>query len=101
MNLFNIVCIIAALIILVTAVARLNDIKRSQSSKRWWVRRSGFGLTSVSMLMFIASHFTISSPHWDAIMLITGLWGIALTWLTTPGMPPWWKYISKHDPEVE
>lgn len=101
MNLFAIVCIIPALILLATAVARVNDIKKEQNSKRWWVRRLGLLLVSVSMIIFIASHFLVASPYWKAIMTLTGLWGFALTWITTPGMPPWHKYISRHDPKVQ
>lgn len=101
MNLFDIVCCIAAVFILVTAVARLNDIKRTQTSKRWWTRRLGLLLVSVSMIMLIASYFTVAAPYWNAIMRLTGLWGFALTWLTTPGMPPWWKYISRGDGEED
>lgn len=97
MNMFDILCIIAALIVLITAVARLNDIKREQNTKRWWVRRMGLLLVSVSMTMHIASYFTVASEHWYDILRITGLWGFALTWITTPGMPPWWKWISRYD----
>lgn len=97
MNLFDVLCIIAAVLIFVTAVARLNDIKREQRSKRWWARRVGLMLVSVSMFMMIMSYFTVATPHWNSFMRITGLWGFALTWLTTPGMPPWWKYISRYD----
>lgn len=101
MNFFDILCIIAALILLVTAVARLNDIKRSQSSKRWWFRRFGLLLVTICMVMFIASYFTTAVPYWKEIMQMCGLWGFALTWITTPGMPPWHKYISRHDPKVQ
>lgn len=101
MNLFDILCVIAALLILVTALARLNDIKRMQNSKRWWTRRFGLLLVSVSMVMMISAYFTTGTPYWNQIMRITGLWGFALTWLTTPGMPPWWKYISRYDEEQE
>lgn len=101
MNLFDILCIIAAIVIFVTAIARLNDVKRSQNSKRWWVRRVGLLLVSVSMVMLIAAYFTVGTPYWNQVMRLTGLWGFALTWLTTPGMPPWWKYISKYDPKAE
>lgn len=101
MSLFDIACTFAAVFILVTAVARLNDIKRTQTSKRWWVRRLGLLLISVSMIMLIASYFTVAAPYWNAIMRLTGLWGFALTWATTPGMPPWHKFISRHDPKVE
>lgn len=97
MNLFDILCIIAAFLILITAVARLNDIKKVQSSKRWWTRRLGLLFISVSMVMFIASYFTTATPYWNDICQLLGLWGFALTWITTPGMPPWWKWISRYD----
>lgn len=101
MNLFDMLIVIAATLILITAVTRLNDIRRTQTSKRWWARRVGLLLVSVSMVMMIASYFTVATPYWNQIMRLTGLWGFALTWITTPGMPPWWKYISKYDPKVE
>lgn len=101
MNMFDILIIVAALLISVTAVARLNDIKRSQNSKRWWVRRVGLLLVTVSMVMVVASYFTLATPYWVQVQRFTGLWGFALTWLTTPGMPPWWKYISRCDVEQE
>lgn len=101
MNLFDILIVIAAALILITAFARLNDIKRHQTSKRWWVRRIGLLFVSVSMVMMIASYFTVATPYWNQAMRLLGLWGFALTWITTPGMPPWWKYISKYDPKVE
>lgn len=101
MNLFDIMCVIAALLILVTAVARINDIKRDKSEVRWWVRRIGLLLVSVSMVLLIASYFTVASPYWNPTMKITGLWGFCLTWLTTPNMPPWWKWISRYDSSVE
>lgn len=97
MNLFDILCIIAAFLILITALARLNDIKRTQSGKRWWSRRVGLLLVTVSMVMFIASYFTVEAPYWSQIRQMAGLWGFAITWITTPGMPPWWKWISRYD----
>lgn len=96
---FGIFCIVPALAILATAAARLNDIRRSQKSKRWWVRRLGLMLISVSMMMLISSYFTTGTPYWSQIMRLCGLWGFALTWITTPGMPPWWNWISRNDPK--
>ena len=97
MNLFDLLCIIPALLILVTAVARVNDIKRTQNGKRWWARRIGLGLVAVSMVIMISAYFTVAAPYWNPIMRLTGLWGFCLTWITTPGMPPWWKWISRYD----
>lgn len=101
MNLFDMLIVIAAALILITALARLNDIRRTQTSKRWWVRRVGLLFVSVSMVMMIASYFTVATPYWNQVTRLIGLWGFALTWITTPGMPPWWRYVSKYDPKAE
>lgn len=102
MNLYQLLCVIPAFLILVTALARLNDIKRSQNSKRWWVRRIGLLGVFVSMTMLIAGFFFTFAPYWRPVTALSGLWGVLLTWMTTPGMPPWWKYIARNDsPESE
>lgn len=97
MTLYQILCAIPAFLILVTALARLNDIRRSQSSKRWWVRRVGLLLVFVSMSVFLGGFFFTFAPYWKQVTALCGLWGVLLTWMTTPGMPPWWKYISRND----
>lgn len=97
MSLYQLLCVIPAFLILITALARLNDIKRSQNSKRWWVRRLGLLGVFVSMTMFIAGFFFTFAPYWRATIALAGLWGWLLTWMTTPGMPPWWKYIARND----
>ena len=97
MNIYDLLIVVAAIIILVTAVARINDIKKEQKSKRWWARRIGLFLVSVAMIMVVASYFFTQGPHWFQIARLFTLWGVALTWLTTPGLPPWWRYISRYD----
>lgn len=99
MTLYQLLCVIPAFLILVTALARLNDIKIVQRSKRWIVRRCGLLMVFVSMTIFVAAHFFTFAPYWWQIMTFTGLWGVCLTWMTTPGMPPWWKYIARNDIE--
>lgn len=96
---FVVMCCIPAAILLITAVARLNDIKKEQTGKRWWARRLGLALVAVSMMMVIASSFTVGTKYWFQIQMLCGLWGFGLTWITTPGMPPWWRYISRNDSE--
>lgn len=98
MNLYDLLYCLGALVILVTAIARLDDIKRTQNSKRWWVRRVGLLLVTASMMMFIASHFSVGAAYWNEITKLMAIWGWALTWITTPGLPPWWKYITRNDP---
>ena len=99
MTLYQLFCVIPAFLILITALARLNDVKKHQLCKRWIVRRLGLLMVFVSMSIFIASYFTTFAPYWWQIMMLNGLWGFCLTWMTTPGMPPWWKYIARNDVE--
>ena len=96
LSLFDVSSILAAIIILVTAVARLNDIKSAQKSVTWWVRRAGLLMLVVAMAMVIAAHFMVPVPYWYQTMWLCFIWGLALTWLTTPGMPPWHKYVFRN-----
>lgn len=81
----------ALVIVWLTAVARLNDIKAR--GKKWHVRRLGMllvGLAATGMMampLFPERDF----PSW---MEVGMRWGLACAWLTTPNMVPWWKYIS-------
>ncbi len=82
----------AWLIIAITALARLYDIKHL--GWHWQVRRIGMVLAGVGAVTLIAAPLLdegIWFPTWRAVLLY---WGFALTWLTTPAMPPWHKYIS-------
>lgn len=97
MSLFELFCVIPAFLILVTALARLNDIKKTQTQKRWWIRRVGLLLVFVGMVLFIGGFFFTYATGWRQIMALCSLWGVLLTWMTTPGMPPWHKYIARND----
>lgn len=82
----------ALLIIMITAIARTQDIKGSDL--RSFVRRIGLilaGAGGFSLLMAPVLGYSNSFPSWRAVTLY---WGFAFTWLTTPHMPPWWKYVS-------
>ena len=87
----------AALVILLVALARINDIKPSQNSKRWWARRIGLLMVFVSMTMFIAAYFTVTAPYWEPTRRALMFYGFMISWITTPGQPPFWKYILKND----
>ena len=79
-------------IIILTAIARAYDIK--DQSWRGFTRKMGMILiasSSLSLLMSPLLGYTMSFPLWRNVMLY---WGFALAWLTTPNMPPWWKYVS-------
>lgn len=83
---------IPLIIIMITAVARAQDIEGKDL--RSFTRRMGFilaGAGAFSLLLAPILGYGNSYPSWRAVTLY---WGFALTWLTTPHMPPWWKYIS-------
>jgi len=82
----------AWVIIGLTASARLHDI--TELGKRWFIRRLGMILAASGALALIAAPllgYSNSFPTWRGSCMY---WGFALSWLTTPNMPPWWKYIS-------
>lgn len=83
----------------VTALARLNDLGSEFSSKRWQVRRFGLmavgaasiGLVAEPLIVWFNGHPMIDFPTWREVML---RFGFSLVWITTPHMPPWWRYVS-------
>lgn len=85
----------------ITAIARVNDIKVDKVETRWHVRRAGLsivaGASAIAILGTVAG--LAAYPTWETVALY---WGFALTWLTTPEMPPWWKWIAgKNDRTVD
>ena len=98
-GIYDCLLIFSALVILCIAIARLNDIKRTQNSKRWYLRRIGLLMILAAMTMFIASYFTVTAPYWDPTRKLLMMWGFMVTWITTPQQPPFWKYISRNDPQ--
>ena len=61
---------------------------------RGFARKIGMILVASSAASLLAAPllgYFGSFPLWRHVMLY---WGFALAWLTTPNMPPWWKYIS-------
>ncbi len=77
-----------------TALARVNDIKADQVEWNWHLRRFGLvfaGCGSAAMILAPLGGL-IEYPSWTELMIY---YGIAMTWFTTPGMPPWWQFMSK------
>lgn len=76
-----------------TALARLNDIRQEQTQTRWQMRRLGLMMVFAACLWNIIAPLSghAEMPNWKDVMLYCGF---TLTWVTTPGMPPWWRYIS-------
>jgi hypothetical protein len=90
-------CLPALLVIAVTAMVRANDIGWAHKLDwHWHVRRLGLVIVGGAATAFTLSPFW---PTGNPLMfhLCGGamLWGFTLAWITTPGMPPWWKYITK------
>lgn len=86
-------------VICVTAIARVNDIPKNKVSKRWQLRRAGLSITAgasaIALLGPLAGVATM--PTWEIVALY---WGFAITWFTTPEMPPWWRWISGREKPV-
>jgi uncharacterized membrane protein len=89
-----ILSLIALVIIAITALARVNDIAVEQVAMRWQVRRLGLILACAGALsLALVPIFSADWPTWRDMAFY---WGIALTWITTPHMPPWARYITGH-----
>lgn len=83
----------ALVILLITALARLDDIGLDKMTAVWQARRIGLVLTGIGCVYLLMAPFSDQPmfPTWIGSMLS---WGVALTWISTPSMPPWWKYIT-------
>ena len=95
-NCYWLVSFPAWFIILITAVARLNDIKRTQKSKRWIVRRLALIGAVAACVVNLAKPFTLTTfvtPQATWVMPLIA-WSWALQLMTTPNMPPWWRYMK-------
>ena len=88
----------ALAVIATTALARVNDIKKESHEWQWQLRRVGLTLVGTAAVVGVYSPITdpATYPTWKTLVLY---YGLALTWLTTPNMPPWWKYISGAAPK--
>lgn len=80
-------------VISITAIARGNDIRKDKVGKRWQFRRAGLSIVAAAsfILMLTPLANVAAWPTWTSVALY---WGFALTWFTTPEMPPWWRWIS-------
>jgi hypothetical protein len=83
----------ALAILAVTALARVNDISSERTTWIWQLRRVGLSFVGVAAVSLAFSPWSAAQefPAWREMLLI---WGFALTWISTPGMPPFWKYVS-------
>lgn len=90
----------ALIVVAATALIRANDIPTEFDGRMWHVRRFGLilvGLGSCWLLAMPLGDHT-DFPTWKEVLL---RWGFALTWLTTPNMPPWWYYVTGQYKEID
>lgn len=97
MNIWYLLSVPALMVILVSAITRANDIPNDALHKalRWQVRRIGLLLVAAASVMELLTPFTLSRMSLGEVTWLHAalFWGWALTWFTTPYMPPWWRYI--------
>lgn len=86
------ILLVSLTIIILTAVARLNDIGRDKMAKRWHLRR--LGLFAVSIASAFIGIYAITGKPFPAWLVTQFAAGVACAWLTTPGHPPWWQFIT-------
>lgn len=85
--------VIPGIIVIITAFCRVADLSENRTGAHWEARRIGLVLTGSVVAVILVAPFTLKPifPSWEVVIL---LWGLGLTWLTTPNMVPWWKYVS-------
>jgi hypothetical protein len=81
----------ALLTIAVTMLARANDLRWRRGVK-WNVRLIGFILAGTSPFGIIAVEFFTGVPptFYECMFRV----GTMFVFVTTPYLPPWWKWIS-------
>ena len=77
---------------LLTSIARINDIADNQTGAFWNVRRCGLILVALFGANIGVGPF-LPSPDFPSWWRVVGIWGFALSWLTSPHQPPWTVYI--------
>lgn len=79
----------AYLIVGMTCLARANDLVEEGLMQD--TRRFGFAIMAGMALMFILEPIGGSFPRWPRVFV---MWSLALVWLTTPSLPPWWEWAT-------
>lgn len=88
---------IALLVISLTMLARANDL-RWRKGLHWNVRLIGFIMSGVSPYGIIG--YELAMQEWPSLYEAIFRAGIMAVFVTTPYLPPWWKWISGVDPDA-
>lgn len=89
--LWFVVSAIAMIVIVITMLCRANDL-RLRKGVKWYARLLGFILCGTTPIGVIGMEWvtgTWPSPY-EVIFRI----GLAMVFVTTPYLPPWWRWIS-------
>lgn len=89
----------AIAVIILTTLSRANDINVEMTSASWQLRRVGLVLITLYVVVqLVAPVVAKGVTTWNEV---AGLWGFALMMLTSPGQPPWAKYVWGKHPWVQ
>ena len=92
--------VVPAIIVLITAWVRLDDIDRYLTGIFWHMRRMGLIFLGAIAAMVLAGPFT-TTPYFPTKFMMLGMWGLAFCWVTAPGIIPWWRIILHYQPLSE
>lgn len=81
----------ALLIIAITMLCRANDLRWRRGLK-WQVRLIGFVMCGALPVGIIGSE--LYEQNWPSPYEALFRLGLMFVFLTTPHLPPWWKWIS-------
>jgi hypothetical protein len=78
-------------VLLITVIARVNDLPIHQQSAFWDVRRMALVLLGIFTVAMLGAPLSGQYPSWR---MVFGIWGMAGVMVTSPHLPPWWKYVA-------
>lgn len=87
---------IALALVSATMLARANDL-RWKKGLTWHVRLLGFVFTGFAPFGIVTIEYV--TGDWPNVYECFFRVGLSLVFLTTPYLPPWWKWISGRAPE--
>lgn len=82
---------VALTIIFITMLCRANDLRWRKEIK-WQARLLGFIICGTMPIGIIAMEWT--TKEWPSPYEVVFRVGLALVFVTTPYLPPWWRWIS-------
>lgn len=85
----------ALVVLILTAIAGLNDMGLEKVGPFWNVRRCGLILVAYFAVQFLALPLA-RVPEWPSWYRVAGVYGFAFVWITRADMPPWFTYIWKN-----